>query len=57
MGERGHHRLTIDPAADNFAAIKCYAAVGFEPVGTMRRYEKGPDGWHDNLLMDLILEQ
>ncbi|MGA8016696.1 MAG: GNAT family protein, partial [Candidatus Dormiibacterota bacterium] len=26
--ERGHHRLTIDPAADNQAAIRCYAAVG-----------------------------
>ena len=52
----GHHRLVIDPAADNAAAIACYSAVGFEPVGIMRKYEKGPDGWHDSLLMDLIVE-
>ena len=52
----GHHRLVIDPAADNAIAIACYSAVGFEPVGVMRKYEKGPTGWHDNLLMDLIVE-
>jgi aminoglycoside 6'-N-acetyltransferase len=53
--ERGHHRLVIDPAADNEAAIRCYAAVGFRRVGVMREYERGPDGtWHDGLLMDLL---
>jgi len=52
---RGHHRLTIDPAADNARAIACYAAVGFRPVGVMRQYERGPDGsFHDGLLMDLL---
>ena len=51
----GHHRLTIDPAAANERAIRCYARVGFRPVGLMRRYERGPDGtWHDGLLMDLL---
>ena len=53
--ERGHHRLTIDPAADNVAAIRAYEKVGFRPVGVMRGYERGPDGeWHDGLLMDLL---
>ncbi len=53
--ELGHHRLTIDPAADNAAAIRCYAKVGFRPVGVMRAYERGPDGtWHDGLLMELL---
>jgi RimJ/RimL family protein N-acetyltransferase len=54
--DRGHHRLTIDPAADNHAAIRCYASVGFKPVGVMRQYERDPDGgaWHDGLLMDLL---
>lgn len=53
----GHHRVVIDPAADNKAAISVYAALGFRPVGTMRRYERGPDGsWHDGLLMDLLAE-
>jgi aminoglycoside 6'-N-acetyltransferase len=54
---RGHHRLTIDPAAGNTAAIRCYTRVGFRPVGVMRRYERGPDGtFHDGLLMDLLSE-
>jgi aminoglycoside 6'-N-acetyltransferase len=56
--DRGHHRLTIDPAADNHAAIRTYQKVGFRPVGVMRRYERGPDGrWHDGLLMDLLAEE
>jgi aminoglycoside 6'-N-acetyltransferase len=58
LSERGHHRLTIDPARDNARAIRAYEAVGFRPVGVMRRYERGADGrWHDNLLMDLLAEE
>jgi aminoglycoside 6'-N-acetyltransferase len=56
--ERGHHRLTIDPAADNAAAIRAYERVGFRRVGIMREYERGPDGvWHDGLLMDMLKEE
>jgi aminoglycoside 6'-N-acetyltransferase len=56
--ERGHHRLTIDPAADNEAAIGAYEKVGFRPVGVMRSYERGPDGtWHDGLLMELLADE
>jgi aminoglycoside 6'-N-acetyltransferase len=52
---RGHHRFTIDPAADNARAIRAYAAVGFRPVGILRSYERHDDGtWGDNLLMDLL---
>lgn len=55
LEERGHHRLTIDPAAANERAIRSYERVGFKPVGVMRQYERGPDGtYHDNLLMDLV---
>lgn len=56
---RAHHRLVIDPAADNEQAVRCYVAVGFRPVGTMRRYERDGDGdgWHDGLLMDLLAEE
>jgi aminoglycoside 6'-N-acetyltransferase len=54
----GHHRLVIDPAAANTAAIRCYTKVGFRPVGVMRQYERGPDGsWHDGLLMDLLADE
>ncbi|WIV57360.1 GNAT family N-acetyltransferase [Amycolatopsis nalaikhensis] len=53
---RGHHRLTIDPAAANEAAIRVYTKVGFRPVGVLRDYERAPDGtWHDGLLMDLLV--
>ena len=55
FADRGHHRLTIDPAADNEAAIACYANVGFRPVGVLRRYERQADGtWADGLLMELL---
>jgi len=53
-----HHRLVIDPAADNVAAIRCYTKVGFRPVGVMRQYERGPDGtWHDGLLMEMLADE
>ena len=56
--ERGHHRLTIDPAADNVAAIRAYEKVGFRSVGRMREYWRSPDGtWHDGLLMDLLARE
>jgi aminoglycoside 6'-N-acetyltransferase len=54
---RGHHRLTIDPAAANERAIRCYEAVGFTRVGVMRQYERDDDGvWHDGLLMELLAD-
>lgn len=54
--DRGHHRITIDPAAANTAAIRAYAAVGFRPVGIMRAYELDAETgeWHDGLLMDAL---
>ncbi|GEL17730.1 GNAT family N-acetyltransferase [Pseudonocardia asaccharolytica DSM 44247 = NBRC 16224] len=58
FNRRGHHRIVIDPAAHNERAIRSYRRVGFEPVGVMRRYERGTDGsWHDALLMDLLREE
>lgn len=55
--ERGHHRLTIDPAVDNRAATRAYEKAGFEPVGVMRSYERDADGrgWHDGLLMEYVV--
>jgi aminoglycoside 6'-N-acetyltransferase len=55
IADRGHHRVTIDPAAGNAVAIRTYARVGFRPVGTLREYERGLDGtWHDGLLMEML---
>lgn len=58
LEERGHHRVTIDPAAGNLAAIRCYARAGFLPVGLLRLAERdwGGAGWHDVLLMELVVE-
>jgi len=33
IDERGHHRITIDPAVENVAAIRAYEKVGFKPGG------------------------
>ncbi|MET7300580.1 aminoglycoside 6'-N-acetyltransferase [Embleya sp. NPDC005575] len=57
--ERGHHRLTIDPAAANTAAIRCYGKVGFKPVGIMRQYWRNhrTGVWQDGLLMDLLADE
>jgi aminoglycoside 6'-N-acetyltransferase len=57
--DRGHHRLTIDPAVENRAAIRAYEKAGFRPVGVMRHYEREPDGdrWYDGLLMDLLADE
>jgi aminoglycoside 6'-N-acetyltransferase len=58
IGARAHHRLIIDPSAENDRAIATYTKVGFRPVGVMRSYERWRDGsWHDGLLMDLLADE
>ncbi|HEV2776882.1 MAG TPA: GNAT family protein [Solirubrobacteraceae bacterium] len=58
IGECGHHRLIIDPAAANERAIAVYESIGFRSVGIMRAYERGADGhWHDALLMDMLADE
>jgi aminoglycoside 6'-N-acetyltransferase len=51
--DRGHHLVQIDPAASNAAAIACYTACGFRPVGILHGRERDTEGsgWHDTLLM------
>ena len=56
--ERGHHRITIDPAVENAPAVRAYEKVGFRPVGVMREYWTDPAGVrHDGLLMDLLASE
>jgi aminoglycoside 6'-N-acetyltransferase len=55
--ERGHHRLTIDPAADNARAIRSYEKAGFRAVGVMRRYQHLRGAWRDGLLMELVRDE
>jgi aminoglycoside 6'-N-acetyltransferase len=58
IDDRGHHRLTIDPAVDNTPAIRAYEKVGFRPVGRVREYWRSPAGeWRDGLLMDLLASE
>jgi RimJ/RimL family protein N-acetyltransferase len=59
LGERGHHRITIDPATANAAAVACYSKAGFTPVGVLRLSERDSDGrgWHDSLMMELVVER
>ena len=54
---RGHHRLTVDPAADNARAVHVYEKLGFRRVGVLRQYERVEDGvWRDALLMELLAD-
>lgn len=57
VGDRGHHRITIDPAVANVAAIRAYGRAGFRAVGVMRASERDSDGggWHDGLLMEYVI--
>ena len=56
--DRGHHRVTIDPDADNARAIRAYEKAGFRRVGVLRRYWRGPDGvWRDGVLLDLLADE
>jgi aminoglycoside 6'-N-acetyltransferase len=58
INDRSHHRLVIDPRADNERAIRCYEKVGFRRVGVMREYQQAPDGtWHDGVLLDLLARE
>jgi aminoglycoside 6'-N-acetyltransferase len=53
--DRGHHRITIDPTAENPAAIRAYEKAGFRRVGILQASERAPDGrWRDALLMERV---
>ena len=56
IDDRGHHRITIDPAVDNVAAIRAYEKAGFKRVGVTRSSWRDPSGvWRDGLLMELVV--
>jgi aminoglycoside 6'-N-acetyltransferase len=56
LTDRGHHRVTIDPAADNVAAVRCYEKAGFRRVGVMEASWRDPQSeeWIDSILMELV---
>ena len=57
LEERGHHRITIDPAVENLAAIRCHEKAGFRRVGVLERSYREPSSgeWRDELLMELVV--
>lgn len=56
LDERGHHRVTIDPAVSNAPAVRAYEKAGFRRVGVMEAAERDhvTGDWHDVLLMELV---
>jgi aminoglycoside 6'-N-acetyltransferase len=56
--QHGYHRIILDPATENAAAIRSYEKVGFKAVGTTKRSyrESESAGWRDELLMELVVE-
>jgi aminoglycoside 6'-N-acetyltransferase len=56
VSERGHHRVTIDPAADNAAAIRSYEKAGFRRVGLMQAAwrDEWTGAWRDTMFMELV---
>jgi aminoglycoside 6'-N-acetyltransferase len=52
----GYHRITIDPALDNVAAVRSYEKAGFRRVGVMEASWRDPGGvWRDSLLMERVV--
>lgn len=52
----GYHRIILDPAVENAAAIRSYEKAGFRRVGTSTRsYKHHETGeWRDELLMEFL---
>lgn len=57
VDEHRYHRITLDPAVENAAAIRSYEKAGFRAVGTFRRSYREPESgeWRDELMMELIV--
>ncbi|XUK61139.1 hypothetical protein ABMA10_04115 [Plantibacter sp. RU18] len=51
----GHHRIVIEPARENPAAVAAYAKVGYRTVGVQHEAWRDETGtWRDNVLMELL---
>jgi len=53
--DRDHHLVTVDPAAENLAAIACYERAGFVRVGVVHSaWRDGAGNWRDELLLEYV---
>ena len=58
FGARGAHRLSLDSAPDNTAALRLWAGAGFVQEGTFRQCWRRPDGkWSDSHLFSLLAHE
>jgi aminoglycoside 6'-N-acetyltransferase len=58
LDDHGYHRITIDPAPENAAAVRSYEKAGFRLVGRQTRAYLEPHSqqWKDELLMELVVD-
>ena len=58
IDDHGFHRLVAEPEVENETSIACFRKAGFQPVGVVRQYVRGPSGvWNDCLLHDLLAKE
>jgi len=58
FGPRAAHRLSLDSAPDNAAALRLWAGAGFVQEGTFRQCWRRPDGqWSDSHLFSLLAHE
>jgi aminoglycoside 6'-N-acetyltransferase len=50
-------KLVLYVAADNDPARALYRSAGFHEIGVHRRHYRGPDGWHDVVVMERFLDE
>ena len=51
----GLHQLWCNVGADNTASLRLFRSAGFAEVGIKREWQRTPDGYADELLMQRIL--
>lgn len=52
----GLRKLCLRVRADNAAALRCYAGLGFETCGRLRQHVFIDGAWQDLVLMEIFLE-
>lgn len=50
-------KVVLYVAADNEPARSLYRSAGFHEIGVHRRHYLGPDGWHDVVVMERVLDE
>ena len=51
------HQLWCDVGADNEASLRLFRGAGFREIGIKREWQRTPDGYRDEILMQRLLEE